>query len=497
MHEIMPFGAFCRHPDFLGPFLGPTFDDWLTIYEACDAAPCPSDRARAFWEKVAGCPWPTEVVYERVQIAGRRSGKGRMATAYCTFEAAMRDRTDELALGEWNDIMLLAPTTLQADKNFEYILGYFTEVPALAALVTRTLSDTIELSNHNRISVRVANPRTLRGATSSAILMDEAAFMQSDITGACNDREIARAAVPCLSSLHGRLIVTTTPYGTDSYVYEMHDRYAAVDGVRPNPNIVSFIAATRTLNSTFDQRIIDRALAEDAESARSEYMGCWRTPISKLFSRDLITSLVMKDVDRIQPREDVVMKAAYDASGGLGDSAVLAIAASFPDGRATLLLLHEELAPHSPMDVIRNVMAPILRNYDICNVVGDKYSGTMVADEWGNCGVSYEFSEVSKSEAYVASIPLFSGGRVALLDNKRLVDQFCSLERRTTKNTGRDQVDHPSTAGARDDCSNAAVLALLQVAEVRNVQERWDRMAEGSENFLNYMKLQYGFPAGF
>jgi hypothetical protein len=37
----------------------------------------------------------------------------------------------------------------------------------------------------------------------------------------------------------------------------------------------------------------------------------------------------------------------------------------------------------------------------------------------------------------------------------------------------------------------------LQVAEVRNVQERWDRMAEGSENFLNYMKLQYGFPAGF
>ena len=45
----------------------------------------------------------------------------------------------------------------------------------------------------------------------------------------------------------------------------------------------------------------------------------------------------------------------------------------------------------------------------------------------------------------------------SLLDNPRLVSQFAALERRSTP-VGRDRVDHGP--GGRDDCCNAAALAL-------------------------------------
>jgi hypothetical protein len=54
-------------------------------------------------------------------------------------------------------------------------------------------------------------------------------------------------------------------------------------------------------------------------------------------------------------------------------------------------------------------------------------------------------------------------GRVRLLDNKRLVSQFCALERKTSS-MGKDKIDHGP--GGRDDdacisCAGALVLASV------------------------------------
>jgi hypothetical protein len=45
-----------------------------------------------------------------------------------------------------------------------------------------------------------------------------------------------------------------------------------------------------------------------------------------------------------------------------------------------------------------------------------------------------------------------------LLENRTLVAQLCSLERRTARG-GRDSIDHPP--GGHDDLANAAMGALL------------------------------------
>jgi hypothetical protein len=59
------------------------------------------------------------------------------------------------------------------------------------------------------------------------------------------------------------------------------------------------------------------------------------------------------------------------------------------------------------------------------------------------------------------ALPLFTSGRVRLLDSKRLVSQFAALERRTSS-IGKDRVDHGP--GGKDDLCNAAAGALVLAA---------------------------------
>jgi hypothetical protein len=74
---------------------------------------------------------------------------------------------------------------------------------------------------------------------------------------------------------------------------------------------------------------------------------------------------------------------------------------------------------------------------------------------------------------YLDALPLFTAGRVRLLDNKRLVTQFASLERRTSA-VGKDRVDHG--VGGSDDCCNSAAGALVLAASGA-AQIDWARLA--------------------
>jgi hypothetical protein len=56
-------------------------------------------------------------------------------------------------------------------------------------------------------------------------------------------------------------------------------------------------------------------------------------------------------------------------------------------------------------------------------------------------------------------LPLLNSGKVELLDHSRLISQFLSLERRTSRGTGRDIIDHPPSA--HDGVANAVCGAAL------------------------------------
>jgi hypothetical protein len=75
----------------------------------------------------------------------------------------------------------------------------------------------------------------------------------------------------------------------------------------------------------------------------------------------------------------------------------------------------------------------------------------------------YVPSERSKSELYLEVLPMFSSGRVRILDHLRLLAQLCGLERRTSR-AGRDSVDHGPGAHQHDDLANACAGALVTAA---------------------------------
>jgi hypothetical protein len=81
-------------------------------------------------------------------------------------------------------------------------------------------------------------------------------------------------------------------------------------------------------------------------------------------------------------------------------------------------------------------------------------------------GIRYQHAELTKSELYLESLPLFSQGVVDLLDYQPLLLELQALERRTSR-SGRDSVDHPPQG--RDDHANACcgVFSLLAAQEAQ------------------------------
>ena len=126
---------------------------------------------------------------------------------------------------------------------------------------------------------------------------------------------------------------------------------------------------------------------------------------------------------------------------------------------AVLDCIIERLAPFNP-DAVTADMAKMLREYGLAVCVGDKYAAQWVVQSFASKGIAYTYSHRDRSMIYSDVLPLFTSGRVRLLDNKKLVAQFAGLERQTTST--RDKIDHPP--GAHDDLANAAAGALVLAA---------------------------------
>ena len=70
----------------------------------------------------------------------------------------------------------------------------------------------------------------------------------------------------------------------------------------------------------------------------------------------------------------------------------------------------------------------MLRSYGLTEVTGDRYAAEWVVSAFATCGITYRHSERDRSAIYQDALPLFTSGRVRLLDNQKLVSQFASLE---------------------------------------------------------------------
>jgi hypothetical protein len=199
-----------------------------------------------------------------------------------------------------------------------------------------------------------------------------------------------------------------------------------------------------------------------------------------LFDLEPLSNAITPGRKELPPVDGVKYFAFLDAAEGSrsGDSMTLGIA--HREGpRAVLSLIRVAEPPFSPGEVIANIFAPVLHDYSITKVSGDRHAIGFVSAALGLCGVTFEPTKLSKSELYGELLPLINTSMVELLDIPTMRTQLLALQRRSVRG-GKDSIDHPS--GGHDDLANACAGALCHVVGVGVKAKRRVRWSFGEDD---------------
>ncbi len=458
MKPLVTMRAALSDPDLFGKVLaGDSWAAWRVLLIAAMGEAL-DDEERVVFETLTGRPMePGERVDEFWAVKGRRAGGTRAAGVFAAYVAALCDHSDRLAPGERALLPILSASVWQATKAFQFLSGIFAAVAALKRLVAGQTSDMISLSNGVDVECRPASFRTIRGVTAIGFVADEEAFWRTDETSRNPDKQILEAARPALSTTDGMLWVISTPYSKRG---ELFNAYRRDYGPAGDPRVLVAKASSRTFNPTLSQRVVERAYERDAASARAEFGGEFRDDVAGFLDFAIVESAVDRGVIVRPPVPGVVYRAACDPSGGARDSFTLALA--HDENQVVVLDCVVEIKPPYNASAASARLADVLKSYGLAQTVGDRYGAGWVVGEFAKHGIRYIHSERDRSAAYLDALPLFTSGRVRLLDNPRLVSQFVALERRTSP-IGKDRVDHGPSG--HDDLCNAAALAIVLAAE--------------------------------
>ncbi len=439
-------------PDMFGKFFpGDSWSNWRTILKAAFGQTMTETETR-FFQTVAGDRLaPTSQVREFWAIVGRRGGKDSVASFIAAFVAANFNQQHRLRPGERAVVACIAVDRDQSKVILEYIRSYFVEIPMLAGMLQRETQFGFELTNNVDIQIITNNFRSIRGRAVLLAIFDECAFYKDELSSA-PDEELYRAITPALASLSpGSMIIgISSPFRKSGLLYSKYKKHFGQDG-----DVLVVQAPTRTLNPTVPQELIDREIAEDPAAKRAEYLAEWRDDISGWIGAEVLEASVDNDVIVRPPNIISSFVAFCDPSGGAKDSFTAAIAHS-ENGVAVLDCLIEEKAPMSTTEAIAKISA-VVRSSGLSSITGDAYAANLVVDAFAAHGISYRHSERNRSAIYADILPMFLSGCIRLLDDRDLVRQFASLERKQVAG-GRDKIDHPR--GHHDDLANAAAGAL-------------------------------------
>jgi hypothetical protein len=342
--------------------------------------------------------------------------------------------------------------------------GVFGSTPLLRNELIEERRDSFVLRNGVEVAILTGDPRTARGFSLIACVVDEIAMHGlAEESKVRSDTELIRALRPALSTTEGRLLSIGTPFKSAGYAYNTFKRCYGND----DADVLCWNAPSLLMNPTLSPKVVERALAEDPVAAAVEYCvepGLFREDVDNFVSRAVVEALVVNGRTELPPRPGVPYAAFADVSGGRHDDAALAIA--HREGRVIVLdCLERYKAPHSPYEVIAKMVAT-LRRYGCDRAIGDAYAAEWSRTAFASHGIKYNRSSTTvwkegaearnkaakpKSVLYAELLPRLHSGEIELLDNETLIFQLASLQRRT-RSGARDSIDHPP--GGHDDAAN-------------------------------------------
>ena len=446
-------------PALLGNTLrGKSWLPWRVLLTAAMGEALTDDERLIFTQLTGRDHEPLRRVEELVGVIGRRGGKSRAISVLATYLAGLCNHPN-LVPGERGVLSVIAPDQRQSDICLDYIEANFRQSPILRRLVeTRTLR-ALKLTNRIDIEVRPSNFRTLRGPTYVAVIADECAFWFSE-NSANPDAEILAAIRPGLATTNGPLFLISSPYARKGELFRLWKQHYGQDG---DPLILVAQAASRTMNPSLPQSVVDRAFERDPISAKAEYGAEFRTDLEAFASLDAVQRCVSPTVLERAPQLNVAYVAFVDPSGGSQDAFTLSVGHYEASSQVSVIDCVREVRPPFSPEQVTEEFANLLKTYRLHKVTGDSYGGEWPREQFAKFGIRYEISAKPKSGLYQDLLALINSRRVSLIDHPKLINQIVSLERRTSRGSNREQIDHPQITGAHDDISNsvAGVASML------------------------------------
>jgi hypothetical protein len=459
---MISLAAALRSPElFAASFSGGSWRSWHVVAKIISGESL-DDAELALALKCTGrTKLPARPPRRLYLLIGRRGAKSRFAAAAALHAAIATNWRSVMAPGETPTVLLLAVDRAQAAICRNYAMGLIEASPMLRDEVVRETGDVIGLRNGASIVIGTNDHRSVRGRSVAVLVGDEACFWRSDGEGSSSDEEVVAAVEPAMSMIPGGglTILISTAYRKRGLMYR---RWRELFGNDDSADIC-WVADTTTMNPLMPLEVIEKAIAEDPARARSEYLSQWREDLTDFIPADAIEACTDWGV-RERPYVAGAHAVAFvDAAGGSGtDSFTLGIATLRPDRSIILDVLRERVPRFVPAAVVAEFSA-LLKSRGITTIKGDHYSGAWCSDEFARNGVRYVPSAQTKSEIYLAVLPLLLSGRARLLDDEKLRRQLSGLERRAHAN-GRESVDHAAGSAAHDDLANAAAGALVLAA---------------------------------
>ncbi|HEY8097419.1 MAG TPA: hypothetical protein VIE65_15170, partial [Methylobacter sp.] len=248
---------------------------------------------------------------------GRRAGGTITMSVKAAFVALSHGPAinARLAPGERASIPLLGSVKTQARKGHQYLSGIFQTIELFREYLLGITAETISLNNNIDFEIHVNDFKSIRGITSPLAIIDEIAFFDQQ-NSANPDTEVLNAIRPSLASLHGQLMITSSPYARNGELFLNYQKYYGPEG---DPLIIFIKGSTRYFNPSIDQRIIDRAIERDPLAARCEFGGEFRDDCEAFVNREQIESIVIIDRTELPFSRDIAYTSCCDPSGGAAD----------------------------------------------------------------------------------------------------------------------------------------------------------------------------------
>jgi hypothetical protein len=436
-------------------FRGASWNNWRSVLKATAGLPMAPDEVEFFKTVSGGREPPRKRPREAWYVCGRRAGKDSIVSLVAAYAASTFDPRGILRPGERAVVACVAPDRETAKIIKNYITAFFETIPSLMDMIQRDTKDLVELKNFVDIAILTDDFKSVRGRPILLAALDEVSMLDAGQNQ--TDLELYAALLPGMSTIpQAQMFGISSPYAKKGLLYKKYTDHFGKD----SDDVLVIQAPSHVMNPVLDTRDRDRMMIEDPSRARAEWLAEFRDDIVQFIDPAKVDLCVVeKGRDELLPAQGITYTAAVDPSGGSSDSMTLAIAHADGD-RGILDLVREWTSPFSPEQVVREIVE-ICRRYNVTVVTGDRYAGEWVREPFRMHRFEYRLADHTRSEAYLTMLPAINSGKIELLDDRRLISQLCSLERRVAR-SGKDSVDHPR--GGHDDVINAAALALVGAA---------------------------------